>query len=157
MEFHMKLPRNLKEMILFVFIISIISVNIIAPLITCFELGFSVDVWRQSLATMPFIWITVIVMVILTHKPASWMTNWIIHEDDSFGANITINILCNVFLMSIFMTVIGTWIGARQINMDAIRLFFFKWPRNFSISLLIELIIAQPIARLAISKLHKLS
>lgn len=40
MDFYMKLPRSKKEFALFMAIISIISVNIIAPLITCFELGF---------------------------------------------------------------------------------------------------------------------
>ena len=36
MDFYMKLPRNKKEFALFMGVISIISVNIIAPLITCF-------------------------------------------------------------------------------------------------------------------------
>lgn len=50
MEFYMKLPRNKKEFALFMAIISIISVNIIAPLITCFEVGtFSLDIWKMLL------------------------------------------------------------------------------------------------------------
>ena len=40
MEFYMKLPRSKKEFALFMGIVSIISVNIIAPLITFFEAGF---------------------------------------------------------------------------------------------------------------------
>jgi hypothetical protein len=40
MDFHMKLPRRKREFVLFMAIISVVSVNIIAPLITCFELGF---------------------------------------------------------------------------------------------------------------------
>jgi len=44
MEFYMKLPRNKKEFTLFMMVISIISVNIIAPLISCFEVGFRMDV-----------------------------------------------------------------------------------------------------------------
>jgi len=56
--------------------------------------------------------------------------------------------------MSIFLTVIGTWIGSRQISMDPIHLFFYKWPRNFVISFAVELLIAQPIARFVMEKLH---
>lgn len=41
MLFRMKLPQNKKETVLFMFLISIISVNIIAPVITGFEIGFS--------------------------------------------------------------------------------------------------------------------
>jgi len=41
MEFYTKLPRNKKEFALFMAVISVISVNIIAPLITFFEVGFT--------------------------------------------------------------------------------------------------------------------
>lgn len=44
MDFYMRLPRNGKEFALFLAIVSIISVNIIAPLITFFEAGFRLQV-----------------------------------------------------------------------------------------------------------------
>ena len=56
--------------------------------------------------------------------------------------------------MSIFLTVIGTWIGTRHISMEPINMFFYKWPRNFAISLGVELCIAQPIARFVMLKIH---
>lgn len=49
MEYYLKLPRNKKETAIFMGIISLISVNIIAPLITCFEIGFSFAVWKNVL------------------------------------------------------------------------------------------------------------
>lgn len=42
----------------------------------------------------------------------------------------------------------------RSISMEPIKMFFYKWPRNFAISFAVELFIAQPIARLAMVKLH---
>ena len=155
MEFFMKLPRSRREFALFMAIISIISVNIIAPLITCFEMGFHLYVWADALRIIPFIWLSVIVLVLLAYKPAEWMTGRIIREGDSFNAHIIVNILCTVFLMSIFLTVIGTWIGSRRISVEPIRLFFYKWPRNFSISLAVEALIAQPVARFVMLKLHQ--
>lgn len=154
MEFYMKLPRNKKEFIVFMAVISIISVNIIAPLITCFEVGFHMSVWGEALKIMPFIWISVIILVLLTYKPAEWLTSKIINKEDSFRSVIVINILCTVFLMSIFLTVIGTWIGSRQISMEPIHGFFYRWPRNFTISFAVELLIAQPIARYVMLKIH---
>ncbi len=154
MEFYMKLPRNKKEFALFMAIISIISVNIIAPLITCFEMGFHLYVWADALKIMPFIWLSIIALVLTTYKPAEWMTAKITQKGDSFNAHIVVNIMCTVFLMSIFLTVIGTWIGSRQISMEPIYLFFYKWPRNFAISFAVELCIAQPIARAVIYRLH---
>lgn len=155
MEFNMKLPRNKKEFLLFMAIISIISVNIIAPLITCFEIGFHMYVWADVIKVIPYTWISVIAVVLITYKPSEWLTNKIVKEGDSYSSHIVINILCTVFLMSIFMTVIGTWIGSRQVTLEPIRMFFYKWPRNFSISLVVELCIAQPIARIVMLKVHQ--
>ncbi len=155
MEFHMKLPRNKKEFALFMAVISIISVNIIAPLITCFEMGFHMYIWADTLKVIPFIWVAVIALVLITYKPAEWLTARIVKEGDSFGSHIVINILCTVFLMSIFLTVIGTWIGIRHISMEPIRMFFYKWPRNAAISFFVEACIAQPIARLVMLKIHQ--
>jgi hypothetical protein len=152
----MKLPRSKKEFALFMAVISVISVNIIAPLITCFEVGFRMDVWAQAIRIMPLIWITVIALVLMTYKPASWLTSKIVAKEDSFSAHMLANILCSVFLMSIFLTVIGTWIGSRQVSMEPISLFFYKWPRNFAISFAVEALIAQPLARLVMVKLHQI-
>jgi len=155
MEFYMKLPRNKKEFTLFLAIISIISVNIIAPLITFFEVGFHLYIWADTLKVIPFIWVTVIALVLLTYKPAEWLTSRVVKEGDSFGSHIMINIIFTVFLMSIFLTIIGTWIGSRHISMEPIHMFFYKWPRNFAISFFVEACIAQPIAHLVMLKKHQ--
>lgn len=154
MEFFMKLPRNKKEFALFMAVISIISVNIIAPLITCFEVGFHMYVWADVLKVIPFIWLSVIAVVIITYKPAEWLTSKIVSKDDSFNSHIIINILCTVFMMSIILTVVGTWIGTRHISLEPIQMFFYKWPRNFAIAFAVELLVAQPVARFVMFKLH---
>ena len=138
----MKLPRNAKEFALFLILVSILSVNIIAPLISCFELGFSLRVWQGVMKTLPFIWLSVVALVLVTYKPGMWLTSKLTERDDSFHAHITINILCNVFLMSILLTVIGAWIGSGRISPEPIRLFFYKWPRHFALSFAVELLVA---------------
>lgn len=155
MDFYMKLPRSKKEFALFMAVISVISVNIIAPLITCFEMGFHLRAWADTLSAIPFIWLAVIAVVLITYKPAEWLTARIVKEGDSFGAHIVVNILCTVLFMSILLTVIGTWIGTRHISMEPIRLFFHKWPRNAAISFAVEACVAQPIARFVMLKLHQ--
>lgn len=110
----------------------------------------------MAIKIIPFIWLSVVSLVLITHKPAGLLTSLIVEKEDSFGAQITLNILCTVFLMFIFMTLIGGWIGAGQIRLDHIQTFFLKWPRNFTISLAVELLLAQPIARLMILKWHHL-
>jgi len=156
MDFFMKLPRNKKEFALFLAIISVISVNIIAPLITFFEIGFSITIWKNVLEVIPFIWLSVICLVLLTYNIADKLTKRIVDDSDSFNAHVIINTLCSVFIMSLFLTIIGSWIGNKSISLDPIKFFFYKWPRNFTISFFIELLIAQPFARFVMLKLHQL-
>ncbi|MGD1817360.1 MAG: hypothetical protein ACPKNR_10030 [Pleomorphochaeta sp.] len=155
MEFYLKLPRNKNEFALFLMIISIISVNIIAPLITCFELEFSKEIWASTYTVIPFIWFSVIAIVLLTYKPAEYLTKKIVDEKDSFNSFVVVNILCSVFLISIFLTIVGSWIGQRQISKEPLIHFFYKWPRNFAISFAVEALLAQPIARFVMKKIHE--
>lgn len=156
MKFKMKLPRDGKEFLLFMAIISIISVNVIAPLITCFELeNFSFAVWVDVLKIMPLLWPAVVILVLVTYKPTEWLTYKIINKDDSFNAHIIVNILCAVFFLSILLTIIGTWIGSRHISLEPLTHFFYKWPRNFAISFAVEALLAQPSARFVMHKYHE--
>lgn len=150
----MKLPRNRTEFLQFLLIISILSVNIITPLITCFELGFHFSTWRQTLHVIPLIWVVVVALVLLTQRPAAYFTNKLLAKEDSFTAHMIVECLVNVVMMSIVLTIVASWIGMRSISTEPILHFFYKWPRNFSISFLVELCIAQPIARLFIYKKH---
>ncbi|HHZ06437.1 MAG TPA: hypothetical protein GX401_06595 [Clostridiales bacterium] len=156
MEFYMKLPRNKKEFTVFMLVISFISVNIIAPLITCFEIGFQLSAWVETIKVIPFIWLCVIALVLLTYKPVELMKGKIVAKDDSFNAHIIVDTLCTVLLMSMCMTVIGSWIGQRAVTLEPIQLFFYKWPRNFAIAFGVETFIAQPIARFIMLKMHQL-
>lgn len=154
MEYYMKLPRNKKEQALFMLIISVISVNIIAPVITMLEMGFSLEVYKNALHTVPLIWPVVIALVLLTEKPAGKLAHKILKEGDSFDVVMLVNAMCCVLLMSVILTVVGTWIGMRQISMAPFYSFFNNWPRNAAISFAVEAVIAQPIARFAMEKFH---
>ncbi len=156
LDFYMKLPRNRKEFGLFLLVVSVLSVNIIAPLISCFEMGFSFATWKHTLKVLPFIWIVVVLLVLLTHTPASKATNFLISKEDSFNSHMIINCLVNVLMMSIILTVVGSWIGMRTISWSPIEQFFYKWPRNFTISFLIEACVAQPFAQLILMKKHQM-
>ncbi|MEK3947368.1 hypothetical protein [Paenibacillus sp. FSL H7-0703] len=58
-----RLPQNAKEGILFLLIISIISVNTIAPIIMGLERGFSKENYLETLKIIPFMWIIVVLLV----------------------------------------------------------------------------------------------
>lgn len=150
----MKPPRNWKEKAIFMFIVSFISVNFIGPIISLWEMGWSFSNYIKVLHVLPFIWIAVIIVVLLAEKPATILKEHITHTDDSFKTQIWINTLCNVFIISALMTLIGSAIGQRSIPVHTLKNFFEIWPRNFGLALLIEGIIAQPVARLFMQHYH---
>lgn len=150
----MRLPRSRKEFVLFMMVISIISVNIIAPTITCMEVGFTFENYLHTLQVIPVVWVAVIACVLITYRPAGFLTSKMTAQGDSFRSCITINILCTVFLMSIILTIVGAWIGNWAVTMEPIEMFIYRWPRNFGIALGVELLIAQPIAREVMNRFH---
>ncbi|MGX7030610.1 hypothetical protein [Vagococcus zengguangii] len=155
MDFHMKLPRNAKEGILFTLIIAFLSVNLIAPIISMLEAGFTMDTYTTILKKIPFIFITVLVVVSLLHPLGSKLAQKIVGENDSFNSKIIIDTLCTVFFMSMVMTVIGSWFGMGEISLAPFKTYFQKWPRNFGVAFAIELLVAQPIARAVMNAMHK--
>ena len=63
MQEETRMPQNGKEFILFLAVISIISVNTIAPLIMALQFRFTKAVYLQTLKTIPFMWIIVVLIV----------------------------------------------------------------------------------------------
>lgn len=151
-----RLPQNAKEGILFVLIISIISVNTIAPIIMGLERGFSKEVYVETLKIIPFMWLIVILLVRLVAGPAVHkVMPKFAGKTDGFNARILLNTLLNVTVLSILLSIIGTWVGMKKISLEPFFNFLHIWPRNFGVAFWIELLIAQPIARFAMKKLHE--
>ena len=157
MEFSMKMPRNKREFALFFLIVSVISVNILAPLISGSSTGFDLTVWHYTdvLVVLPFIWLTVVAVVLVTYVPASALAKAVTGGKGSFLAQTTVSILCSVMMISFFMTIFGEWIGTRTFSAEPLITLYANWPRNFGYALATELLIAQPIARGLLYLIHK--
>ncbi|WP_258297916.1 hypothetical protein [Paenibacillus peoriae] len=150
-----RLPQNAKEGILFLLIISIISVNTIAPIIMGLERGFSKENYLETLKIIPFMWIIVVLLVRLVAGPlVGKVIPKFVGQTDGFNARVLLNTLLNVAVLSILLTIIGTWVGTKQISLEPFQNFFHSWFRNFGVAFWIELLIAQPIARVAMKKIH---
>lgn len=150
-----RLPQNAKEGILFLLIISIISANTIAPIIMGMELGFSRENYLETLKVIPIMWLIVVLLVRFVAGPlVGKIMPLFMGKTDGFNARVLLNTLLNVTVLSILLTIIGTWVGTKQISLLPFQNFFHSWFRNFGIAFWIELLIAQPIARFAMKKLH---
>lgn len=150
-----RLPQNAREGILFLLIISVISVNTIAPIIVGMERGFSKENYLETLKIIPYMWVIVVLLVRLVAGPlAGRIMPRFSGQTDGFNARILLNTLLNVTILSIFLTILGTWVGSKQVSLEPFRNFFHDWFRNFGVAFWIELLIAQPIARYAMKKIH---
>lgn len=150
-----RLPRNGKEGIIFLLIVSIISVNTIAPIIIGLERGFSKEVYLDTLKIIPIMWIIVVLSVRLIAGPiVGKLMPKFVGQTDGFNARVLLTIVLNVTVLSLWLSIIGTWVGMKQISLEPLQNFLHIWPRNFGIAFWIELLIAQPIARFAMKKLH---
>ncbi len=151
-----RLPQNAREGILFMLIISIISVNTIAPIIMGLERGFSKENYIETLKIIPIMWIIVVLLVRFVAGPVvGKIMPKFIGKTDGFNARVLMNTFFNVTVLSVLLTIIGTWVGSKQISLEPFQNFFLSWFRNFGVAFWIELIVAQPIARFVMKKIHK--
>ena len=150
-----RLPRNGKEGILFLLIISIRWVNAIAPLITGGERGHSKEVYFDTLKILPVMWVIVVLSVRLLAGPiVGKILPKFVGPTDGFNARILLNTVLNVTVLSLWLTIIGSWVGAKEISLEPFQNFLHIWPRNFAIAFWIELLLAQPIARFVMKQIH---
>ncbi|WP_155590922.1 hypothetical protein [Lysinibacillus cavernae] len=151
-----RLPQNAKEGLLFLLIISIISVNTISPIIVGLERGFNKEVYLETLKIIPIMWIIVIILVRGVAGPVvGKVMPLFVGQTDGFNARVLLNTLLNVTVLSFCLSIIGTWVGTKHISLAPFENFLHIWPRNFAVAFWIELLLAQPIARFAMKKLHQ--
>lgn len=156
MEAANRFPKNGAEFLLFLAVISILSVNIIGPLIMGFEFGFGTENYMETLKVLPFIWVCVVLLVVFIARPfTAFMNKKFVGPTDGFNARVLFSVLFNVTILSVILTIVGTWIGTGAISFEPITNFFYSWPRNFFIAFWVELLIAQPAARFVMMKLHE--
>lgn len=150
-----RLPNNAREGVLFSLIISLISVNTIAPIIIGLERGFSLAVYVETLKMLPFMWLIVILLVKFVAGPlVGKVMPKFTGQTDGFNARVLLNILLTVTVLSVLLTIIGPMVGTKEISSAPFKNFFQAWPRNFGIAFWIELLVADPIARFAMKSLH---
>ncbi|WP_251548244.1 hypothetical protein [Limosilactobacillus caecicola] len=155
MKFYQNFPRDMKETVLYMVIVSLISVNTIAPAITFCETGPSWQVYWGVLHVLPFMWLVVLACLVVTRYPAIHLKKFLTSDQDSYNAQLALDIMSNVFFMSMLMTVLGSWLGQGHLTTTIFTRYFMNWPRNFGIAFAIEGLVAQPIGRWIMRLIHR--
>lgn len=154
MKFFMRLPRNKREFALFLLVVSLISVNLIAPTVTCMELGFSPEAWCATYSAIAFVWVLVVACVIATKRPVEHVCAKVADENDSYNMQILLNIVISVLFLSVLLTLLAPMVATGETFGHSASEFVYRWPRNFGVALFVEALIAQPIARAVMNRYH---
>ena len=100
-------------------------------------------------------WVIVVLLVRFVAGPlVGKVMPKFVGQTDGFNARVLLNILLNVTVLSFLLLIIGTWVGMKEVSLEPFQNFLHIWPRNFGIAFWVEMLIAQPIARFAMKKLH---
>ena len=155
MKHETRLPRNGKEGALYGAIICTLTVLFMVSLNVILSIGeFNQDAALTIIKLAPIFWIiAMIIEPVFIGRIAEKLVGKFTEPTDSFNAKILFRILFTVFGMSICMTLIADIIG-NGFSSETFSNFLMNWPRNFLIVLIAESLVIQPIARLAMVKLH---
>ena len=90
-------------------VVSIISVNTIAPIIMGLERGFSIENYFETLKIIPFMWIIVVLLVrLVAGSLVGNVKPKFVEQTDGLIARVLLNIILNVTVLLILLTIIGT-------------------------------------------------
>lgn len=154
-----RLPRNAKEGLLYGSVIAIITVIIMVII----NVGgsfpkFNLEVVKVILITIPIFFVLAMLLEsFIVGRIAEKLVEYFTEPSDGFNARILFNILFCVTGMSFLMTIIGGMYGelmSGKISLQPILDVPSHWPRNFFIAFWCEILLAQPLARFVMKKIH---
>lgn len=152
----LKLPNNKKEGFIYGGIICLITVIVMLSLNIYLNVGtINIDIFLSIIKLIPIIWIVAMVIeTFIVGKISEKLVLKFSSKTDGFNAKILFNILFCVTGMSAVMTIVGAIIGSGKISLEPIITFPSHWPRNFFAAFWCEMLLAQPIARKIMEKIH---
>ena len=155
MKNEMRLPRNGKEGAMYGGIICFLTSLFMSTFSIITVTGeFNGEVALDIIKIWPIMFvIAMIIEPVLVGRIAENLVKKFTQPTDSFNSKILFRIVFTVFGMSLCMTFIGGIIG-NGFNSDTFSNFISSWPRNFFIVFLAESLVIQPIARMAMVKMH---
>ncbi|TWT25245.1 DUF2798 domain-containing protein [Planomicrobium sp. CPCC 101110] len=151
-----RLPQNGKEGFLYGAIICTLTVLLMVSFNAIYFAGtFNKEIAFAILKILPLVWVIVMILEpVVIGRLAEALTAKFTEPTDSFNSKVLFRILFTVLGMSIIMTFIGDIIS-NGFHAEFLSNWLNNWPRNFAIALIAESIAIQPLARLAMVKLHE--
>lgn len=151
-----RLPHNGKEGLLYGSIIVTITVLLMSSYsVLLYTDHFTMETMWMILKIMPVMWIMAMVLEgAVVGRIAESLTGKLTKHSSSFHKKTLLRIVFTVIGMSVAMTFIGDMV-ANGFHDELFSNWLANWPRNFLIVLMAESLLIQPLARLAMVKLHE--
>jgi hypothetical protein len=155
----LRLPWSNREGLLYGGIIALITAFIMSTLNIAQNNGcLDAEVLKASLSSLPFIWVVVmLLMTFVVGRIANAGVRKFTEPTDGFNTRIVFNIIFCVTMMSASMSLLGPLVGeilSGNITGDCLNDWSSRWPTNFFAAFWVEMLLAQPIARGAMKRLH---
>lgn len=158
MNHDLRLPQTNKEGLIYGSVICSITVLFMASFNIYLQFQtVSLDVILTIIKVFPIFFVLAMVLEhFIVSRFAETMVNKFVNDTDSFNARLLFTVLFTVIGMSCMMTLIGDVVGhGLRIESGIVGRYVSALPRNFSIVLFIELVIAQPVARKVMTTIHQ--
>lgn len=154
-----RLPWSKREGLLYGSIIALITAFIMATFNIAQTHGrLDADVLYMSLTTLPVIWAAVmILMVSVVERVSDEGVRRFTDPTDGFNTRIVFKIIFCVTMMSAIMSFLGPFIGevlSGNITWACADEWIARWPTNFFVAFWVEMLIAQPVARSVMKRMH---
>ena len=163
-----RLPWNEREGIIYGCIIASISSLLIGGFNVYSNTGYSIDRFGEFVMNYLVIWPVIFIVAFtfastVVERVAGMVVGRFAAPTDSVNAHIVMNIVVCVLMMSATISLVGGIVGETivflmggpSVNVVELVANWTKiWPRNFCIAFWVEMLIAQPIARTVMVRMH---
>ena len=155
----LRFPWNNREGLLYGGVIAAITAYLMALLNMSRSIGdFRPEYILQIIPTYIVVWVIVmLLMTFIVGRLADFFIARYLAPSDSANARIVANIVVCVTFMSMIMSAIGPIIGTvveGHLSLEQTYRWIYNWPYNFCAAFWIEMVLAQPVARMLMRKLH---
>lgn len=90
---------------------------------------------QKHLKVIPMMWVIVVLCVKIVAGPlVSKVMPKFVGQTDGFNARVLLNIVLNVTVLSLLLSIIGPMVGTKQISLNPFKNFLHTWPRNFGVA-----------------------
>lgn len=155
----LRFPRNAREGLLYGGLIAAITGYVMMTFNMVKSSGYvDADMIADTVIALPLLWVAImLIMSLFVGRVSDAVVRRVLSPSDSANVRIVANIVVCVSLMSVIMTAVGPAVGSIPggfLNLSGFEDWLSNWPVNFCVAFWVEMLLAQPLARTVMKRMH---